>query len=80
MTLKNWHNICRRVDDLKLKNWDTLYKIYRAAFITVGFFCVVAMSYTFRMRKELALLQKWKKHELDNDWSDSEKDEDAAAK
>jgi hypothetical protein len=50
-------------------------RYYRAAFITVGFFLVISISYTFRMNKELKILQKWKKHVLDDDWSDQENED-----
>ena len=69
-TYENWYGICKRVELDRIKNWDPLMKIYKRIGIVVGFFCIIAIAYTLRMRKELKELSKWKKHVLDNDWSE----------
>ena len=75
ITEPNWYRQC--YDFRKKQDKDVEYQkqLYRLAFAAVGFFCVMSMAYAIQMKKELRILDMWKRHVIDNEWSEHDGEE-----
>lgn len=75
LTHENWSDICKRVDLYKINYWDPIFRHYKKLLFMASFFCIISISFAFRMNRELRILKKWRQHVILDEWSEVENED-----
>jgi hypothetical protein len=70
LTVKDWFGECVKAYIEKHDTSGEFKDWYIKAFALVGLLFVASLAFALRYRRELQILETWKRHVIDNEWSE----------